>query len=189
MKRLILVILFVSLVCAAAFGQTRQNAAPYNNAIGATVGFVNAVSFKNFPTNNFAIQLDLGYRFLWDYGYNHVPTIISFNPNFMYERAAKNGFYWFIGAGFNIGGTLAYGRHYDYEPGPHSLTWYDYYYHSNFVFGVNVIGGAEYKFERIPLALQVDARPGVFLFANHKYHDPYFLFDYNFLNISARFTF
>ena len=144
MKRLILVILFVILVCAAAFGQTRQNAAPYNNAIGATVGFVNAVSFKNFPTNNFAIQLDLGYRFLWDYGYNHVPTIISFNPNFMYERAAKNGFYWFIGAGFNIGGTLAYGRHYDYEPGPHSLTWYDYYYHSNFVFGVNVIGGAEY---------------------------------------------
>lgn len=183
MKRLILVILFVILVCAAAFGQTRQNAAPYNNAIGATVGFVNAVSFKNFPTNNFAIQLDLGYRFLWDYGYNHVPTIISFNPNFMYERAAKNGFYWFIGAGFNIGGTLAYRGYYPNEAR------YDYYNHGNFVFGVNVIGGAEYKFERIPLALQVDARPGFFIFANHKYHDPYLLFDYNFFNISARFTF
>lgn len=160
----------------SAFAQTRKNAAPYNNAIGATVGFMNGATFKTFPTNNFAIQLDLGYRFIADYHSGGIPVVLSFNPNFMYESACGNGFYWFIGGGLNVGGALP----------THS---YERYRCGNFVFGVNAIGGAEYKFANIPLTLQVDARPGFFLFANHNYHDPYILFDYNFFNATARWTF
>lgn len=144
---------------------------------------MNGLTFKTFPTNQFAIQLDLGYRFMWDYQYGYIPTILSFNPHFMYESAINNGFYWFIGGGVNIGASLP--RYYYYQ-----TTHHRYLGHcANFVFGVDVIGGVEYKFDNIPLSLQVDARPGFFLFANHKYHDPYILFDYNFFNVSAKYTF
>ena len=177
MKRKVLIITLLSLFsCTISFSQVRSDVSPYNNAIGGTVGFMNGVSFKTFPTNNFGIQLDLGYRFILDYEFNAVPIVLTFNPNFMYEKACGNGFYWFIGGGLNIGGTL---------PHPHRD---GRYYHGNFVMGANVIGGAEYKFANIPLALQVDARPGFFLFAN-RYHDPVVLFDYNFFNVSARYTF
>lgn len=177
MKRIVLISSLLALMCCTTvFGQTRRDAAPYNNAIGGTIGFMNGVSFKTFPTNHFAIQLDLGYRFIVDYEYNAVPIVLTFNPNFMYEKACGNGFYWFIGGGLNVGGTL---RHH------HRVGVYD---HANFVIGANVFGGAEYKFANIPLALQIDARPGFFLFGN-RHHDPFVLFDYNFFNVSARYTF
>ncbi len=177
MKRKVLIISLLALFsCTVSMAQVRSDVAPYNNAIGGTIGFMNGASFKTFPTNHFAIQLDLGYRFILDYEYNAVPIVLTFNPNFMYEAACGNGFYWFIGGGLNIGGTL---------PHPHSV---DRYHHANFVFGVNAFGGAEYKFANIPLALQVDARPGFFLFAN-SYHYAFPLFDYNFFNVSARYTF
>ena len=150
MKRKVLIISLLALFsCTVSMAQVRSDAAPYDNAIGGTIGFMNGASFKTFPTNHFAIQLDLGYRFILDYEYNAVPIVLTFNPNFMYEAACGNGFYWF---------------------------------------GVNAFGGAEYKFANIPLALQVDARPGFFLFAN-PHHDPFVLFDYNFFNVSARYTF
>lgn len=178
MKKSFIVFALVSIICCTTVhAQTRRDAAPYNHAIGATVGFMNGVTFKTFPSNHFALQMDLGYRFLGDYRFHYVPVVFSFNPNLMYESACGNGFYWFVGGGLNIGGSL---RRY-YQDGGIA-------HYGNFVFGLNVIGGAEYKFSNIPLALQVDARPGFFLFAN-RHHDPYILFDYNFFNVSARYTF
>lgn len=182
MKKRLFVCFIAAIMLFPAMAQTRRDAVPYNNAVGGTIGFMNGFTFKTFPTNHFAIQLDLGYRFIADYRVHDtrvippIPLVFSFNPNFMYENACGNGFYWFIGGGLNAGYSL--GRYHR-----------EYYYAQNFVFGVNVIGGAEYKFANIPLALQVDARPGFFLFANHHYHDPYLLFDYNFFNVSARYTF
>lgn len=175
-KRFLAICMLVILTCTGALAQTRHDAAPYNNAIGGTIGFMNGVSFKTFPTNHFGIQLDLGYRFIGDYLNGGIPVVLSFNPNFMYEQACGNGFYWFIGGGANIGFSLPHIHH------------TIYYGHANFVFGVNAFGGAEYKFANIPLALQVDARPGFFLFSN-RHHEPYILFDYNFFNVSARYTF
>ncbi len=176
MKKKLIVLAALVLFCFSTFAQTRHNAAPYNNGIGATIGFMNGVTFKTFPTNNLAIQLDLGYRF-----HSYAPAIFSFNPNLMYQGAIKNGFYWFVGGGLNVGATLP---RYDYLAGYRYVT-----QPADFVFGVNAIGGVEYKFPNIPLALQADVRPGFFLFSNHKYHDPYLAFDYNFINVSARYTF
>ncbi|MBO4655972.1 MAG: hypothetical protein J5644_10540 [Bacteroidales bacterium] len=182
MKRKVIIFLLAALVCGSVSAQQRKDAAPYYNGIGGTLGFMNGVTFKTFPTNHFAIQLDLGYRFIADYRTGAIPLVFTFNPNFMYEGACGNGFYWFIGGGLNIGGSL--GRY--YRDAPHRN---EYYRYGNFVLGANLIGGAEYKFANIPLALQVDARPGMFVFMNHRQHDPYLLFDYNFFNVSARYTF
>ena len=183
MRKIFTAIAILMLALSVSFGQTRQDAAPYNFSVGVNAGFINGLTFKFFPVNNFGVQLDLGYRFTWDYVHDYIPLILSFNPNFMYEASAGNGFYWFVGGGMNIGGSLP--KYYYY-----SETHDRYMGHcANFVFGVNVIGGVEYKFDKIPLALQLDARPGFFLFANNKYHDPYILFDFNFINLTARYTF
>lgn len=183
MRKFAVALVITLTTIVASFAQTRQDAAPYDNAVGATLGFMNSLNFKTFPTNHLALQFDLGYRFTWDYMHSYVPTILTINPNVMYEASAGNGFYWFVGGGLNIG--CAFPRYYYY-----SETHNRYMGHcGKFVFGVNAIGGAEYKFANIPLALQVDARPGFFLFANNKCHNPYILFDYNFFNISARYTF
>ena len=183
MKKIVFAFVIALLSFTTTFAHTRSDAAPYDNAVGGTLGFMNGFSFKMMPTNHFAVQLDLGYRFMWDYYHNFVPTILTFNPNAMYEASAGNGFYWFVGGGLNIGASLP--KYYRYS----ELEGRYIGHHANFVFGVNAIGGVEYKFANIPLALQVDARPGFFLFANHKWHDPYILFDYNFFNVSARYTF
>ncbi|MBR0076980.1 MAG: hypothetical protein IJP72_01115 [Bacteroidales bacterium] len=183
MRKIFTAITILMLTLSVSFAQTRQDAAPYDFSVGVNAGFFNGFTFKFFPTNNLGVQLDLGYHFLWDYQYHYIPTILSFNPNLMYEASAGNGFYWFVGGGLNIGGSLP---KYSYYSETH-----DRYigHHANFVFGVNAIGGVEYKFAKIPLALQVDARPGFFLFANNRWHDPYILFDYNFINLTARYTF
>ena len=183
MKKVVIAFVIALISFTSAFAQTRNDAAPYDNAVGGTLGFMNGFSFKMMPTNHFAVQLDLGYRFMWDYYHNFVPTILTFNPNAMYEGSAGNGFYWFVGGGLNIGASLP--KYYRYS----ELEGHYIGHHANFVFGVNAIGGVEYKFAKIPLSLQVDARPGFFLFANNKYYNPYILFDYNFINLTARYTF
>ena len=183
MKKIFTAITILMLTLSVSFAQTRQDAAPYDFSVGINAGFFNGFTFKFFPTNNLGVQLDLGYRFMWDYQHHYIPIILSFNPNLMYEASAGNGFYWFVGGGLNIGASLEQNLYYSEKEGR-------YIGHpANFVFGVNAIGGVEYKFAKIPLSLQVDARPGFFLFANNKYYNPYILFDYNFINLTARYTF
>jgi hypothetical protein len=184
MRKIVFILTFIVLASVSSFAQSRFDAAPYDNAVGTTVGFMNGLKFKTFPTDHLAIQFDLGYRFMWDYMNNYVPAILSFNPNVMYESSAGYGFYWFVGGGLNIGASLP--KYYYYSETDNR---YMGGHCANFVFGLNAIGGVEYKFNNIPLALQVDARPGFFLFANNKYHSPYILFDYSFLNISVHYTF
>ena len=177
MKKKFIFCLLIGIMGFSAMAQ--RQARPYNYSIGGVLGFVNGITFKMVPVDNFAIQADLGFHFL--YVAKNMPTVFTINPNFMYEKAAKNGFYWFIGAGLNLG--YANSHHLVFEINDIR----EYKTISSFVSGVNLIGGVEYKFSNIPLSLQGDIRPGFFLFSNHNGTDPYF--DYNFFNISARYTF
>ena len=92
MKKIFTAITILMLTLSVSFAQTRQDAAPYDFSVGINAGFFNGFTFKFFPTNNLGVQLDLGYHFLWDYQYHYIPTILSFNPNLMYEASAGNGF-------------------------------------------------------------------------------------------------
>ena len=58
--------------------------------------------------------------------------------------------YWFAGGGLSLGGWAGYGK-----------------------FGVNAIGGIEYKFN-IPLTIQADLRPGFGLAFGYGGSFPYF---------------
>ena len=77
MRKIFTAIAILMLALSVSFGQTRQDAAPYNFSVGVNAGFINGLTFKLFPVNNFGVQLDLGYRFTWDYVHDYIPLILS----------------------------------------------------------------------------------------------------------------
>lgn len=102
--------------------------------IGGIVGGINGFSSK-FINRKFAYQLDLGIQLFY----------INFDieQNFMYQNYIHEwdpgSLSWFVGGGVSLGWNLLYG---------------------GTKFGVNTIGGVEYRFNKIPLVLQADFRPG-----------------------------
>lgn len=71
----------------------------------------------------------------------------------MYESSITNNLYWLAGGGVTLGyifGIAAYGDMMIGDSGR---------------FGINAIGGIEYKFD-IPLSIQADVRPGYGLLFN-----------------------
>ena len=182
MKKVALILFALLISASTIFAQK-----PYNNSVGGVVGFIEGFSYKGFPMDNFAIQADAGYS-VWNY---HIGSSLKANANFMYEGNIGKGWHWFAGGGISLGLCFwkdGYWRHSDWH-----------YYHPVY-FGINAIGGAEYKFANIPLTLQADVRPGVF-FYTHKYNtwninydekvhtELVPAFDCNLVQISARYTF
>ena len=180
MKKKVLLAVFSVLFCvSAAFAQ-----APYKHSIGATVGSMQAFSYKTFVTDHFAIQVDLGTKITHTDGEN-VRGIniwdLELNPNFMYEGNFVSGLYGFAGGGVSLG--------YSWDAWmPH----YHYYSHSwdTGKFGINAILGLEYKLN-IPLTLQLDFRPGYGMLFGEEYYgnaNVWNYFDWS-LNAGVRYAF
>lgn len=193
MRKSIITFLLLALF-AGAFLQTNAQA-PYKHGIGVTVGTSQAVSYKVFPTNHFAIQLDLGTKYCYVYG-SHLWSL-DLAPNFMYEGRLYKGLYGFAGLGGSIGynwqpfyyvialepGDLGYDPIPDPDnPNQNSATIRSVH---NCKGGVNGFFGLEYKFD-IPLALQLDFRPGYRCIFNSHFADH--KFDWG-LNFGVRYTF
>ena len=72
-----------------------QAQAPYKHSIGVTVGSMQAVSYKTFPTDHFAIQLDLGTKYNYSIiaGYGSTHWSMELAPSFMYEGHFVKGLY------------------------------------------------------------------------------------------------
>ncbi len=168
MKKVMLFAL-VAFMFMSSYNLKAQDA-PYKHSVGGVVGFIEGFSYKGFLLNNLAIQADAGFGI----GFPYMSTKV--NVNLMYQGYIKKGFYWFAGGG--LSGGYAFGG---------AATIFGTTFNSYGLLGVNAIGGAEYKFAKIPLTLQADIRPGVAFHMNRSVFKPYF--DYNFLNISARYTF
>jgi len=163
-------VLFIGLFFAA-LGTASYAQAPYTHSIGGITGFLYGASYKTFIiSDKLALQADLGTKLnvrSWSF------WSLDLNPNAMYEQqiAKVDGLYWFAGGGISLGYMLS-GR----------------IYYSGFGygrFGINAIGGVEYKF-KFPLTLQADFRPGYGLLFRKNISDSYF--DWG-LNVSARYTF
>lgn len=172
MKRNHIVILLIALFAGIMFHANAQD--PYKHGIGVTLGTTQAVSYKTFPVNHFAIQLDLGTKYCYVYG-SHLWSL-ELAPNFMYEGRLAKGLYGFAGLGGSIG----------YNWQPFSYIYYGYHVsRDNCKAGVNGIFGLEYKLD-IPLALQFDFRPGYRCIFNRHFADH--KFDWG-LNLGVRYTF
>lgn len=146
--------------------------APYRHGIGATLGTMEAFSYKTFLTENLALSVDAGFKWTtspatfvespgaYTWKYHVTPMTIEVNPNFMYEAAiGSKGLHWLVGGGISLG----------YSWYTNNGNYYDYGRNTRVFgkFGINAIGGIEYKFN-IPLTLQADFRPGYgLLFREH----------------------
>ncbi|MCR5554366.1 MAG: hypothetical protein K6F29_02410 [Bacteroidales bacterium] len=175
MKKVLLIVVFAILASGSAMAQ-------YKHSIGGVVGSMNGFSYKVMATNNFAISVDLGVK-LTEGAFDRYSASVfdlEVNPNFMYEANATGGLYWFVGGGFSLGyGSFNYAG-WRTDCGK---------------FGLNAIGGLEYKFG-IPLTLQFDFRPGFGLLFYERpqywlngdiYRNPDY-FDWG-LNLSLRYAF
>ncbi|MCR4964174.1 MAG: hypothetical protein K6A41_00795 [Bacteroidales bacterium] len=173
MKKINIIMLFVAIFMVSLSQVNAQ--APYKNGIGVTLGTTQALSYKTFPTNHFAIQIDLGTKYCYVYGTHLWSAELA--PNFMYQGRLAGNLYGFVGAGGSVG-----------------YTWKNYSYFDNYgetssnhnaKAGLNGFFGLEYKFGA-PVALQLDFRPGYRCVFNRYFAEH--IFDWG-LNFGVRYTF
>lgn len=180
MKKLISITLLTLLVSMASV----QAQAPYKHSIGVTVGSMQAVSYKTFPTDHFAIQLDLGTKYNYSIiaGFGSTHWSMELAPSFMYEGHFVKGLYGLVGGGFSLGFTwwpmVSYYTSYSPAMQIHDIMGKG---------GAHGIIGLEYKFD-IPLTLQVDFRPGYFFQFNHEFIGNH-MFEWGLVNLGVRYTF
>ena len=165
-------VVFIGLIFVA-LGTTAYAQAPYTHSIGGITGMFNGASYKTFAfSDKLALQADLGMKWSvrqWSF------WSVDVNPNLMYQKGFSkvNGLYWFAGGGVSLGYAFS------------TYGWYNGYHSGVGRFGVNAIGGVEYKF-KFPLTLQLDFRPGFGLLFYRGGANGYF--DWG-LNLSARYAF
>lgn len=173
MKRNLIIACFVTLFTVLQFSLMAQ--APYKHSVGVTIGTTQAIAYKTFVSDHFAIQMDLGTKYCYVYGNEN--WALEFAPNFMYEGRLYRNLYGFVGGG----GSLGY-------------TWNHYLYFNDFGLqsghnhckaGLNGMFGLEYKLA-IPLLLQLDFRPGYRCVFNRYFAEH--IFDWG-LNFGVRYTF
>ncbi|MBO4489284.1 MAG: hypothetical protein J5741_06505 [Bacteroidales bacterium] len=175
MKKNTLITLLI--VLAAGFMMQTNAQAPYKHGFGVTLGTTQALSYKTFPCNHFAIQFDVGTKYCYVYG-SHLWSV-ELAPNFMYEGRLSGDLFGFVGAGGSIGYTwnnyFGYFNEYGQQWSRHNAKG-----------GLNGIFGLEYLIDSY-LALQFDFRPGyrcIFNFDGLTDHT----FDWG-LNFGVRYTF
>ena len=147
MKKIKLILIAGILLCLSCEKIMAQM--PYKSSVGGvicpTVPFmgVGGLSFKSFSTNHIVYQTDIYLKIMMTaYGEG---TLLAFytscvtNTNVMYQKKVKNSnWFWFMGGGVSMGFTLL----------------------GDAKFGANIITGVEYVFDKKPLAIQMDIRPG-----------------------------
>ena len=170
-----IIILLIAFFAGALLQANAQ--APYKHGIGVTLGTTQAVSYKTFPCDHFAIQLDFGTKYCYVYGTHLWSAELA--PNFMYEGRLAGDLYGLVGVGGSIGYTwnklFGYFNEFGQQWSRHNAKG-----------GANGIFGLEYLIDTY-LAFQFDFRPGyrcIFNFDGLTDHT----FDWG-LNFGLRYTF
>ena len=176
---------FIALLAIMAAIVFKANAqSPYRHGIGATVGSMQALSYKTFPTDHFAIQLDLGTKYNYSIiaGYGSTLWTTELATSLVYEGHFVKGLYGFVGGGVSLGFSWHPSVSY-YIPSSPEMQIKNIMGKS----GAHGIIGLEYKFG-IPLALQIDFRPGYRFQFNHEITVNH-TFDWGLVNLGVRYTF
>ena len=142
----------------------------YKSALGVRAGVPVAGTFKQFISTASAIEVDAGF---WHDPVSYGFTYFTFGAMYQYHFPipAVEGLKWYVG-----GGALAQFYSYNDNWGDHKP--------SSTGFGLNAVGGIDYKFKNIPLNLSADWTPIFFL--HRGYYDT---FEAGFGGICARYTF
>lgn len=139
--------------------------ADYKNAIGVRLGLSTGISYKHkFDAYN-AMEIIAGTH----------PHAIALTA--LYERNVLtniDGLALYFGGGAHV--SRAYFSSWENSNSPEKDQYYYYSknYHYAPIIGIDVIGGVEYKFQNIPLALSFDLKPYA---EYYKGYGPYFRLD------------
>ncbi|MBX3256389.1 MAG: hypothetical protein KF862_19795 [Chitinophagaceae bacterium] len=179
MKKLILTIWAVSCVMAAV---NAQDGSDYKRGIGVRIGGgyydVAAASFKTFITKPGAIELNLGFRPYSAIYSSYSQFHLSFSASYQHHFPIGNveGLRWFIGGGATVYNTFSSNE--DLR---------------GFGLGLFPTGGADYKFNNIPLNVSADFRPTIAIirpdYYGYSYLSTYSRFYAGNVGVSARYTF
>lgn len=172
--------ILICLTAAFVFVASSQNAdaqdltgSEYKSAVGIRLGGgyydVVAGSLKTFVTKPGAIELNLGVRGDRGFGYNWVNLSFSASYQHHFDIPAVDGLKWFIGGGLTAFNSFS---KYDERDG----------------FGLSIFptGGADYKFENIPLNVSVDVRPTIQLVKPYDKYNGFYIGNFG---VAARYTF
>ena len=169
MKKLAyLIIVFVLLISNRSQAQSE-----YKSAIGGRVGIPIAGSIKHFISQAGALEGYAGFTgrgpAKYDRYYSGVNIIIGGMYQHHFPIGNIAGFQWYVG-----GGALVQFYNLDDNPNDYSSTG----------FGLNGVGGVDYKFKGIPLNVSADWMPVFFL--NKTYYSN---FGAGYGGLAARYTF
>ena len=153
--------LFGAIMLVIAISASAQN---YKASFGINAGTFNGLSYKGFLFDHLVLQVDFGVNIEGTYGqvdwYSNGGVIggshgmqtfytCELNPNLMYQAEITSGnagtLSWFAGGGLSAGLM-------------NSLDVRNS--HPTFKWGLNGIGGIEFKFSNVPLSMSFDLRPG-----------------------------
>ncbi len=172
---------------------------PYKKSLGIVAGNLLGLSYKYVsPYKKFAYQMDLGGRYIHgddnefnnnDFESYFYAWSLEMNHNFLFQGHIKR---WddycldvFLGGGFSFGGVFG---GYDYTYDKYEYNELGHYKNLGIKAGLNAMLGMEFMFERIPLTLQLDFRPGYGLYCNFETGNLYpAFFDYA-IAASVRYT-
>jgi len=146
-KMVVMLITVFSLSATAQQEVKPSLGSDYKNAVGLRFGETSGFTYKHMFNNGNAFE---GILSAFPY---------TLGVTGLYEKhfnTGVQGLRWYVGGGghMNIGGPVSR-TYYYYGDGR-----YRYVYRSGgFAFGVDAIGGAEYKFKKIPLAISSDLKP------------------------------
>jgi len=149
MKKSIILTAIFSLVFLVASAQ-----GDYKSAIGGRLGVPLSFSYKHFFTKAGALEGNIGVAHE-GYGFNYVRIGGMYQHHF--PIGSIEGFKWYVGGGLFI-------DFYQYDD---HISGY-----ANSSFGLNAVGGVDYKFPRIPLNLSADWMPS-FFFNGDLYYDSF----------------
>ncbi|GAB3427006.1 hypothetical protein [Niabella aquatica] len=144
----------------------------YKQSIGVRLGSgyydIASAAYKTFMTDASALEVDLGFRPYGIVGYSWFNVSASASYQHHFDIKAVDGLKWFIGGGIVASNTFS--KYSDYK---------------GFNLGLFPTGGADYKFEKIPLAVSADIRPTFHIVEGYSYYNNF----YPNVGVSARYTF
>lgn len=157
--------ILLSVCCLTASAQNS-----YQSAIGVRAGIPIAASFKHFVSDPGAIEVDAGF---WHDPVSYGFTYFTLGAMYQYHFpiTGVQGLRWYVG-----GGVVAQFFHYNSDWGANKP--------ASTAFGINAVGGIDYKFSDLPLNLSADWTPTVFL--AKAYYDS---FRPGYFGVCARYTF
>jgi len=164
-------ILFLFAILFVLGGSEKIQAQEYNTSIGLRVGPSYGLTVKHFFTRNFAFEGLLTSRY---WGFAGDPSInFTGLAQWHFPIGRNTGFEWFIGGGIHAGYSVYSTATVNTETANPA---------GYFLMGLDVVGGVQYTFAKIPLTLQFDYKPAVHLFQQTG-------FVYDEIGFTARYTF